>query len=143
MTPTMCCPSGVRSNLPLNVVVGRVSVGAGSGDGVVGSAGTLTYCTCDPADWFWSYTARVPCGTPETTPVPAMLMSARPSTPTSTPWGAEVRATVCVTWPLERSITFSDAFPLLVTYRKLPSMDMAPASGVFPTEMVPTICLVV
>ena len=27
MTPTMCCPSGVRSNLPLNVVVGRVERG--------------------------------------------------------------------------------------------------------------------
>ena len=139
----MCCPSGVRSNLPLNVVVGRVSVGAGNGAGVVGSAGTLTYCTCAPADWFWSYTASVPCGTPETTPVPTILISARPSAPTSTPWGAEVSATVCVTWPRFRSITFSVEFPLLVTYSQLPSMDMAPASGVFPTGMVPTTWLVV
>ena len=61
-----------------------------------------------------------------------MLMSARPSAPTSTPWGAEVSATVCVTMPRFRSITFSVEFPLLVTYSQLPSMDMAPASGVFP-----------
>ena len=85
----------------------------------------------------------MPCGTPETTPVPTRLISARPSAPTSTPWGAEVSATVCVTRPRFRSITFSVEFPLLVTYSQLPSMDMAPASGVFPTEMVPTTWLVV
>src|ERR1035437_183671 len=70
-------------------------------------------------------------------------MNREPSAPTSTPCGAEVSATVCVARPRVSSITFSDAFPLLVTYRKLPPMDRAPASGVFPTDMVPTTWLVV
>src|SRR5579883_120182 len=129
-TPTMRCPSGVRSSLPGKVVTGRVLGTAGSPAGVDGSAGTETGMSC----WYTgSYTERVPCGTPETTPVPTMLTSARPSAPTSTPWGVEGSCTVWVTTPLARLMTLKDGLPLLVTNNVELSIDMAAASGVLPT----------
>ena len=81
----MYCPLGVRSNLLGKVVTGRPVETGGRVEGVVGSAGTVTGSSCCPADRVGSNSESVPCGTPDTTPVPAMLISTRPSLPTSTP----------------------------------------------------------
>ena len=81
----------------MKILVGRVRVVAGSGAGVVGSAGTLTGSNCWPAVRVRSKTARVFWGTPETTPLPSMLTSARPSLPVSTPCGIEGSTTLCTT----------------------------------------------
>src|SRR5690349_7865819 len=114
--------------------MGRVvRVVGGSGAGVVGRAGTETDSNCWDCDCVRSKTDRVPCGTPATTPVPAMLTSARPSAPTSTPCGFEGNSTVWLTERLDRSITLSEELPLLVTYSQALSIDMAAAKGVTPT----------
>jgi hypothetical protein len=77
-----------------------------------------------------------------------MLISTRPSFPTSTPCGIEGRSTLD-TRLFSRSITFSSGDPLavcvgvapLVTYSHRPSIEIAPATGLFPTPKFPTTVL--
>src|ERR1039457_6584761 len=128
ITPTMKLPSGVRSSLPGKVVVGRPVAWAGSGARVVVRAGTATSVRVLATG---ANTCRVFCGTPDVTPVPTMATSTRPSMPVSTPCGVEGKVWLYAMWLDVRSIAYSaEGGPLAVTYRKLPSIDMAPASGV-------------
>ena len=130
ITPTMKLPSGVRSSLPGKVVVGRPVGCAGSGARVVVSAGTATSVSVLDTG---SNTCSVFCGTPAVTPVPVMAISTRPSMPVSTPCGVEGSVWLYAMRLVVRSIAYSaEGGPLAVTYRKLPSIDMAPASGVLP-----------
>src|SRR5438445_7576807 len=117
--------------------MGRVvrAVG-GNGAGVEGRAGTETASSCWDCDCVRSKTDKVPCGTPATTPVPSMLIRARPSEPTATPCGFDGSSMVWVTARFERSMTLNDELPLFVTYSHALSIDMAAASGVTPTLTV-------
>ena len=141
ITPTMNVPSGVRSSLPGKVVVGRPVAWAGSGASVVVSAGTATSVRVRATG---SKTCSVFCGTPAVTPVPTMATSTRPSMPVSTPCGVEGSVWLYAMRLAVRSIAYSaEGGPLAVTYRKLPSIDMAPASGVLPVAILATTWFVV
>ena len=136
ITPTMKVPSGVRSSLPGKVVTGRPVAWAGSGARVVASAGTATSVSVRATG---SKICNVFCGTPDVTPVPTMATSTRPSMPVSTPCGVEGSVWLYAMRLAVRSMAYSaEGGPLAVTYRKLPSIDMAPASGVRPTAILAT-----
>jgi len=68
-----------------------------------------------------------------------MATSTRPSMPVSTPCGVDGSVWLYAIWLEVRSIAYSaEGGPLAVTYRKLPSIDMAPASGVLPVAILAT-----
>ena len=113
LRPMMKRPSGVRSSLPRNVVVGRPMVTRFSGDGVGGGGGKATAETFEPCvsrgsnnrrELIWSVVL-----------VPSVVIRTLPSTPTATPSGFVSSATVWVTPPARRSMTVSDELPLLLT----------------------------
>src|SRR6185369_7729187 len=135
LRPTMKAPSGVRVSLPRNVVVGRVSVMGGSVDGVGGGGENCTGVNCCVCCALTSKTNNDWMSVVE--PVPSVVINARPSAPTSTPSGFEGRLTVCRTCEELRSITLSVELALLLTYKYLESIDIAPATGVEPTRIEP------
>src|SRR5215468_5222543 len=135
LRPTMYAPSGVRTSLPRNVVVGRGIVMPGRVEGVGGGGENWTGVNCCVCCAFTSKTYNDWMSV--VVPVPSVVISARPSPPTSTPSGFEGRLTVCNTWEELRSMTLREELALLLTYKYRESIEMAAATGAEPTRMEP------
>src|SRR5579859_6993985 len=105
LIPTIKDPSGVRTSLPRNVVVGFGSVTEGSPVGVGGGGenDTAVNCCAPLAVGSNRYSDCIVVAVP----VPSVVISARPSAPASTPSGFEGRLTVCMTCEEFRSMTLT------------------------------------